>query len=313
MVKKGIHMDINAAGERTGLSRENILFYERKAYISPERDERENSVYSEKDADILLKVKLLRAVYISRGDTGKILKGKKTLQQVLRKKITELSDTVERMKPAYDTITKMIEDEADFSTLDAEKYLGFLESLSEAGAVAEILLEDRNRTDSSAWARYFARSIDFLIWTLLELIILPAGVIALINEGSVRGFIASVVFGLVELLIIIFIEPLLLAKFKTTPGKALFGIKIQHEDGSALSYMEGVKRTLNLAFYGLGLGLPLICFITMISSYSKYSHGEESIWNVKSGAVTDYRKMSDCRIWIGAIIYIVVSIGTEFI
>lgn len=306
-------MDINALAERTGLSKENILFYERKSYISPERDEKGFSIYSEKDAEALLKVKLLRAVYVSRGDTGKILKGKKTLQQVIKKKITELSSTVERMKPAYDTIAMMIKDEADFSTIDAAKYLEYLESASEDGYMREVLLEDRNRTDSSSWARYFARGIDFTIWTMLELLILPGGFFAIINENSATGFISSVVFGLIELAVIIFVEPLFITMFKTTPGKAVFGIRIQHEDGSALSYMEAVKRTLNLAFYGLGFGIPFVSLITMISSYSKYSHGEESVWNVKSGAVMDYGKMSDCRIWIGAIIYIVISIGTDLV
>ena len=312
-VKKGVFMDINVLAERTGLSKENILFYERKLYILPERDEKGYSIYSEKDIEILLKVKLLRSLYVSRGDTGKIIKGKKTFQQILKKKITELSNTVERMKPAYETITMMLQDEAEFKNLDTEKYLAYLESVSEDGYIREVLPEDRNRNDSSSWARYFARGIDLTIWTVLEIIILPEWIITFVNKDSAQGFAAGIVFGLIELLLIIFVEPLFLAKFKTTPGKALLGIKIQHEDGSALSYMEGVRRTLNLAFYGLGLGIPFVSLITMISSYSKYSHGEESVWNVKTGAVIDYRKMSDSRIWIGVIIYIVISIGTDLI
>jgi len=78
------------------------------------------------------------------------------------------------------------------------------------------------------------------------------------------------------------IEPLLLSRFGTTPGKAILGLHISHSDGSYLSYVAALERTANVLIYGEGLRIPFLSLWRNWQSYKKCENGEELEWEEHS-------------------------------
>lgn len=61
-------------GEKTGLTRKTIEYYEEKGFIPPEREENNYRIYSEKDMNILKKISIYRSLVCSIGEIREILK-----------------------------------------------------------------------------------------------------------------------------------------------------------------------------------------------------------------------------------------------
>ena len=58
-------MTIKEIEERTGMDRANIRFYEKEGLINPTRLDNGYRDYTQKDIDVLLRIKLLRSLHLS--------------------------------------------------------------------------------------------------------------------------------------------------------------------------------------------------------------------------------------------------------
>ena len=78
-------MQIKEVEKLTGISRQNIRFYERKGLLKPGRDT-DNSyrLYSEEDVRRLKEVKLFRKLDMPLDELQKLLEGKLSLEEALR-------------------------------------------------------------------------------------------------------------------------------------------------------------------------------------------------------------------------------------
>ena len=85
--KRYLIMNIKEAEALTGITKQNIRFYEKKGLLSPHRNE-ENSYrdYSQKDVETLLQIKLLRKLDISIENIHKILQGA-DMNDMIRKQL----------------------------------------------------------------------------------------------------------------------------------------------------------------------------------------------------------------------------------
>ena len=103
------------------------------------------------------------------------------------------------------------------------------------------------------WRRFFARMFDVSMYTFIWDVF-----IGLLRHKSILsdslGF--RIVEGIVSLILILLVEPVLLNRFKTTVGKAIFGIRIETEDGKGLPYKVALERTKGVIISGLGLNIP---------------------------------------------------------
>lgn len=142
------------------------------------------------------------------------------------------------------------------------------------------------------WIRYWARLVDFLIFSLI------VGVIfGIINEAALNRM-NDTVFGIILLLAYIPVEPLLLMSWGTTPGKFLLNIQLRNEDGSKLSFSQGIMRSVGVVIKGQGIGIPLVALITHIYAYKRLLNQGQTVWDESGNHTVAHRDISGWRMLI---------------
>ena len=84
-------MTIKELEARTGMERANIRFYEKEGLLSPRRLDNGYRDYSEEDADLLLRIKLLRSLHLPLDEIREVKEGKATLAAILDRQQQRLS------------------------------------------------------------------------------------------------------------------------------------------------------------------------------------------------------------------------------
>jgi len=77
----------------------------------------------------------------------------------------------------------------------------------------------------------------------------------------------------------LFIEPLLLSIFGTTPGKAIFGLSVRTDSGKKLTYVEGLERTWGVIGSGFGFNIPIYSLVRLWKSYKICKGNEVQPWD----------------------------------
>ena len=225
-------MTIKEMEIQTGLVRANIRYYESQGLISPVRRENGYRDYSRQDAETLLKVKLLRQLHVSLEDIQGLQKGERDLEGVLEQKIRELELERQDLDNAVLLCRELRQDRVDYATLDASRYL------ERCAAPAQVPAQDQLPHYIFPWRRYFARTLDRLLYGTAFTVLLQLFFrINILRQEA--GFWRT----LVSLLLMLGLEPLMLRGWGTTPGKALFGLKIVQADGSPLTLEQAFWRT----------------------------------------------------------------------
>ena len=216
---------------QTGLARANIRYYEAEGLISPERAENGYREYSQEDAETLLRVKLLRALGLTVGQIKAIVRGETELDAALSARIAAIQKEKAALDRAGEIAGRLRQAHAQFRTLDARPYLDEMQT-------ERVLERDTLPKEHFPWQRFFARLLDGQIYRTLWMLLLPAlGFNMLKNSRGGMLFLELLTLGTMFLL-----EPLLLSRFGTTPGKWLFGLRVTSPDGRKLTYAEGRER-----------------------------------------------------------------------
>ena len=216
---------------QTGLARANIRYYEAEGLIAPERAENGYREYSQEDAETLLRVKLLRALGLTVGQIKAIVRGETELDAALSARIAAIQKEKAALDRAGEIAGRLRQAHAQFRTLDARPYLDEMQT-------ERVLERDTLPKEHFPWQRFFARLLDGQIYRTLWMLLLPAlGFNMLKNSRGGMLFLELLTLGTMFLL-----EPLLLSRFGTTPGKWLFGLRVTSPDGRKLTYAEGRER-----------------------------------------------------------------------
>lgn len=157
-------MTIKEIEDRTGLPRANIRFYESQGLIAPSRGENGYRDYSQEDCQTLLKIKLLRKLDCSLEDIRSLQAGEQSLDQLLEQRLAQLEGRYAELEQAKALCQKLREDRADWSSMDPARYLSWAPS-TPADEVADIRFR-------IPWRRYFARSLDLLLYGTLWSVLL---------------------------------------------------------------------------------------------------------------------------------------------
>lgn len=158
------------------------------------------------------------------------------------------------------------------------------------------------------FARLIARCIDLslcgvVIFAMMRFLIRVNPTIDPYKGLSTEAYVAVIS----TYLFMLILEPFCLNIFGTTPGKFILGIRVTAIDGSKLSLKDGYIRCLKLMIYGLGLMLPIISIIAMISSCMKCSRQELLLWDM--GIRLDYTESSPARrTCIGLAVLVLISL-----
>ncbi len=270
-------MTIKDIETRSGMQRSNIRYYEHEGLIEPKRMSNGYRDYSECDLQILMRIKLLRGLHVSIDEIKALKDESSNLEDILAKQMKVLETQIDDSSYAKNICRTIKEESVTFTNLNAEKYLNDIYEAQGAEKSSYFSVEgDELAQVYSPWRRFFARSLDMFIYSLVWLSVLALLFHTNLMTRSIWGNILDII---VMLVLMLFIEPLLLRVFGTTAGKAVFGLKIRSADGSILSYDEGIQRTWGVIRYGIGFGIPFYNLYRMWKSYKACSDKETLPWD----------------------------------
>lgn len=123
------------------------------------------------------------------------------------------------------------------------------------------------------WVRYWARTIDLYLFGLIS-----GSIIVFIHEPLLEET-PDALLGIILTSACVFVEPVLLSSWGTTPGKALLNVRLRKANASTPSYGEALTRSLHVWVRGLGLGLPFIALVTLITAYNRLTKDGLTSWD----------------------------------
>lgn len=140
-------------------------------------------------------------------------------------------------------------------------------------------------TTPHPWRRYFARYLDYLLWSTVIMMLLSVG-LALINEplfqqfigllegtgGELIGFVLSILLATIP-------NAILIGLTGGNLGKWLFGVCVLDETDRPIGIIQAFKREGRVLFYGLGLGIPIVSLVTMVIAYQKLKQDGATSWD----------------------------------
>lgn len=159
---------------------------------------------------------------------------------------------------------------------------------------------------ATPWRRYWARFLDLTIFSIL--LALSAGVVMpslFVEGGPFYGPGGDQLFGWLVLPFAMIADGIVLGLFGTTPGKAIAGVHVSGVRGAKLKVGDAIQRNLQVWWYGLGTGFPIISLFTLISAYRRASRGESMRWEISTGG-RSYAKGTAARTVLTALICIAI-------
>lgn len=255
---------------QTGLDRAAIRFYEKEGLISPHRAENGYRTYTDTERDMLLKIKLLRQLGMSLECIKQLQQGSADFSKALTEQIRVLEKNLRDMDRAKEVCIDIRNTGTTFRDLDASYYLKELSKASrpEDKWKPQPVPEFSRSTPVHPWKRYFARLIDLSILELAALFLTAV----VLRIRPINDFIYSVIgFSLLIHLFWLPIEGLLLHYWRTTPGKWIFGIRVESANGGRLPISVAIGRAWDVLHYGFGYCIPFYIYWRLYKSYRQYN------------------------------------------
>lgn len=127
-------MKIKEVELATGITKQNIRYYEKQGLLNPKRDkENDYREYSEEDVRILKIIKLFRKLDMPLEEIRKLLQEETKLAEAVALQKERLEKEKERLSAALDFCDKI--EEKEIAGLDVDKYLEEMETEERNGAV----------------------------------------------------------------------------------------------------------------------------------------------------------------------------------
>lgn len=275
-------MTIREIEDATGLPRANVRYYESLGLIHPARAANGYRDYRQEDLDTLLKIKLLRQLDCSLENIQALERGERSLDQVLSEVGAALEEQQAQTQHALALYRQLQADHPTWNDLQPQRYLFWNPAIS--AELPPVRDASENLSYYCPWRRYFARTLDYaLCLTLWELFL---SLVLRVNILS-TSFWLNVVNVAMALGLMCVLEAACLHFFGTTPGKALFGLKLTRSDGSHLGFLDALWRTGRAVLLGMGLMIPLAALITLILSYQRCRHQVPQPWTLDDEGWSD--------------------------
>lgn len=266
-------MTVKEIEERSGISRANIRYYETEGLLHPRRRENGYRDYSEADVLALQRIKLLRGLGLSLEMIRNVGEGKVSLYRVLGEQIKVLNGMQEETARAEDICRKMQQDMVTFDSLQPDKYEVIRGKQEKPSQIYPETADVEPYI--GPWRRYFARMLDLGLIRAAGMTIFSVFLHINVAEFS---FLEMILWEIAEVIVMIVVEPFVLHVFGTTPGKALFGLYLEEEDGRKPSVSSAGCWTRGAAVRGMGLGIPILGLILQIVSFLRSCREEELSW-----------------------------------
>jgi uncharacterized RDD family membrane protein YckC len=166
--------------------------------------------------------------------------------------------------------------------------------------------------DNQAWARWLGRLID-------RILLLPFGFAIFVALGILVemgrlpyefiGWLDSPLTATIGEVLILFAlaalwEPLFLSNTGTTPGKWIMGVRVKRADGRNVGLITAYGRFLWVYTIGLGLGIPFIALICMLTARAKLVGDGVTAWDQNLDLHVTHAKRHPI-VWIFAFVLVV--------
>jgi len=169
-------------------------------------------------------------------------------------------------------------------------------------------------TTARPWPRYWARSLDILLFSaLLALIVgwiwaraFPASYVDLLGS---EGF-GRYLFGWALSPLAMVLDAAIYSTLGNTPGKALLGLKVTRLDGSQLKFGAALRRNFGVYVAGLGMGIPIVVLFTCFSAYKDVKANKPSSWDIGIGSRVN-GQAKGYRSWLGALSYFALLVALQ--
>ena len=281
-------MTIKEIENLSGMTRANIRFYETEGLLTPSRDSNGYRNYTEKDLEILKRIRLLRTLHLSLADIRAADSGERRLDEVLAGHLHALKEEEAGLIQCQDVCEQMCRDHVVYDTFDAQRYLDLLNSPGHNDPPE--LKEDTVPKVTSPWIRFFAREIVWTLWSLvlnaLLALVLGISIDTSLPMGA-RTFPSALFWSgigsiLASNIFVLIFEPVFLSLTGTTPGKFVFGLSVTSVDGKRLTYREALRRTWDVLRKGYGFFIPILTLIDLYLSYRSCKAEKTLYWEEDS-------------------------------
>ncbi len=102
----------------------------------------------------------------------------------------------------------------------------------------------------------------------------------------------------------VFLEAFLLMAFGTTPGKALFRIRVSTVDGSRIDMMRAVRRSFAVWWRGTGIWFPPFMIMMCALSYTILSSHRTTPWDAANGLKVTHGTVGPANIAVILLIFL---------
>lgn len=160
-------MEIKRAEEATGVSRQNIRFYEKQGLLHPARNKRNSyREYSEEDILRLKQIRLFRKLGMPIEEIRRLLDGEEDFRLALQEQERRLAAEEENLKASRQFIRKI--HAASLEEMDVDYYLRTMEEEEKRGAVFGKFAGDYKKTALAETKRSFGFHPDTMCGTPQE-------------------------------------------------------------------------------------------------------------------------------------------------
>ena len=160
-------MEIKRAEEATGVSRQNIRFYEKQGLLHPARNKRNSyREYSEEDILRLKQIRLFRKLGMPIEEIRRLLDGEEDFRLALQEQERRLAAEEENLKASRQFIRKI--HAASLEEMDVDNYLRTMEEEEKKGAVFGKFAGDYKKTALAETKRSFGFHPDTMCGTPQE-------------------------------------------------------------------------------------------------------------------------------------------------
>ena len=197
------------------------------------------------------------------------------------------------------------------SSLAFEQSLGSQSVAKSCGA----MLGSSEDVRPHPWMRYFARVLDLYAFTILigvaSAIVIPQLAPFHLEVASVSEF--WMLMFLFPLLMFIPLESLFLCTCGTTPGKWMFGLRVETHEGGMPDFSTALRRSALVWWRGLALGAPIVCLFTLNHAKNVLDRAGVATWDRDMAVQVWHRKATTFRVavWSGLVVLVAVVI-TQF-
>ncbi|MDE6641500.1 MAG: MerR family transcriptional regulator [Acetatifactor sp.] len=289
-------MTIREIEKESGMVRANIRYYESEGLLAPARESNRYRDYSEEDLEVLKRIRLLRSLQFSLEEIKDLQSGRQELSEVLDRQIIKLQREKKKVEHSQEICRVMRDDGVSYQTLNAQHYLGILEQEVRPVVPEQDALPEAH----TPWRRYFARSMDLLLYSVIWDVFLALVMGVNISMRSAGGKILDKI---VILSVMLFVEPVLLALFGTTPGKWILGLRVTDNAGECLTFEEARARTWKVCLHGMGLSIPIWSIVRMWKSYKVCVEEETQEWEYHSAVTLKDERGWRTAAYLGACIF----------